>query len=394
MFVSKQRKSQYKPYEESREFAHTLNFKRKEDWGEYVKDHELPKGIPKSVYYVYSQEGTWVSWSDFLGYDPNDRPLETPFSLYDVKEFMESNGITTKDEWESFCRNHKDKIPKGIPVALRQYFMLRGEWKGYPYIFGTRDTKNLTKSYEEHQKLAETINVTSIEQWENYWHVHKLPEGYAIDLAGFFKRKKQWKGAHEFFKKRSLPSKSYDEHKLLAKSIDAKSIQDWDDHWKDNELPEGYAFSILGYFSRRKEWDVDDFFDKKKWPYDTAKQFLASHKLKNKRDYAKFLENNDVPKLPAAPQNFYQKRGTWIGWGDFLSTGNRSPKQISENYLPWKEAKPIYQKLAKKYGLKNRQDWIRFARTHKKLLEKLRIPQDPWRVYSKEREWKRSMKDD
>ena len=71
--------------------------------------------------------------------------------------------------------------------------------------------------------------------------------------------------------------------------------------------------------------------------------------------------------------------------GDWLGSNTRSNRIISENYLPWIEAKPIYQKLAKKYGLKNGNDWRKFARTHQKLLRDLGIPSRPSRSYSKER---------
>ena len=78
---------------------------------------------------------------------------------------------------------------------------------------------------------------------------------------------------------------------------------------------------------------------------------------------------------------------------DQKSAKNRFVSQISENYRPWKEAKPIYRRLAKEYGLKNREDWRKFVKSHKKLLEKLRIPANPQNVYTKERELKRMMKD-
>ena len=62
------------------------------------------------------------------------------------------------------------------------------------------------------------------------------------------------------------------------------------------------------------------------------------------------------------------------------------------NYLPFKEAQKEYQKLAKQYGLNGRNDWKQFASTHKKLVDDLRIPSEPWRAYSKERVSKRIKK--
>jgi hypothetical protein len=50
-----------------------------------------------------------------------------------------------------------------------------------------------------------------------------------------------------------------------------------------------------------------------------------------------------------------------------------------------REALPIFRRLAKQYGLNGRADWNRFAKTHQKLLDELRIPLSPWRSYSRER---------
>ena len=71
--------------------------------------------------------------------------------------------------------------------------------------------------------------------------------------------------------------------------------------------------------------------------------------------------------------------------GDWLGTGSIGGIVKAANYLSWSEAKPIYKKLAKQYGLNGRADWNRFAKTHQKLLDELRIPLSPWRSYSRER---------
>ena len=64
----------------------------------------------------------------------------------------------------------------------------------------------------------------------------------------------------------------------------------------------------------------------------------------------------------------------------------------NKEYLSAKEAKPVYQKLFKEYGIKNGSDWPKFAKTHKKLLEELHLPADVLIVYSKERSEKRLKK--
>ena len=57
----------------------------------------------------------------------------------------------------------------------------------------------------------------------------------------------------------------------------------------------------------------------------------------------------------------------------------------SADYLPMREALPIFRSLAKKYHLIGKTDWIRFAKTHKNELEKLKLPPSPWQSYTGEK---------
>ena len=67
-------------------------------------------------------------------------------------------------------------------------------------------------------------------------------------------------------------------------------------------------------------------------------------------------------------------------------------RKKSQNWLPWKEAQKEYRKLAKKHGLKGIGDLRQFSKTHRRELEKMNLPANPWRVYTKEKVWKRMKK--
>ena len=86
--------------------------------------------------------------------------------------------------------------------------------------------------------------------------------------------------------------------------------------------------------------------------------------------------------IPAVPQRVYKEE--FVSVGDWLGTGSIGGQVITRSYLPFEEAQKVYKKLAKQYHLIGRADWNRFARTHKKLLEKLRLPANPSRAYSKQ----------
>ena len=78
--------------------------------------------------------------------------------------------------------------------------------------------------------------------------------------------------------------------------------------------------------------------------------------------------------------------------GDWLGNDKITNQDKAKNRLPTHKAIQIIRELGKEYGLKNRKDWTKFARTHKKILEKLHLPVEPFDVYSKEKVWSKMKK--
>ena len=58
----------WKPFEQAREFARSLNLKGKEEWEEYRKSGERPDDIPSDPYKTYKNK-CWNGWFDWLGYE-------------------------------------------------------------------------------------------------------------------------------------------------------------------------------------------------------------------------------------------------------------------------------------------------------------------------------------
>ena len=127
------------------------------------------------------------------------------------------------------------------------------------------------------------------------------------------------------------------------------------------------------------------------WSFEKARAYVRKLGLKNNDEWVVFRKSSRRPDyIPASPQRVYKEE--FVSVGDWLGTGSIGGQEKTRNYLPFKEAQKEYKKLAKQYGLKNGQDWTRFARTHKKLLEDLRLPANPRIIYTKERVWRKMKK--
>jgi len=81
-------------------------------------------------------------------------------------------------------------------------------------------------------------------------------------------------------------------------------------------------------------------------------------------------------------QQYTKKKGEWISWGDWLGSGQISPAIKSKMWLPWREAKSLYQKIVKENKIKNERHWLKYIKTHE--LPK-GLPPYPKDVYTEKR---------
>ena len=126
-------------------------------------------------------------------------------------------------------------------------------------------------------------------------------------------------------------------------------------------------------------------------PFSEARKFARSLKLKSNKKWRVYCRSGKRPAdVPTNPNRIYKKE--WTTWGDWFGTGTIAIQIRSENYLPWPEAKIEYRRLAKKYGFKHDLQFRKFTQTHKKLLDDLRLPAYPEKVYTRERVWRKMKK--
>ena len=56
----------YRPFEEARNYAHSLKLSSKNSWIAFAKTGRLAEDIPANPYQTYKRKG-WVNWGDWLG---------------------------------------------------------------------------------------------------------------------------------------------------------------------------------------------------------------------------------------------------------------------------------------------------------------------------------------
>ncbi|MGE0198212.1 MAG: DEAD/DEAH box helicase family protein [Simkaniaceae bacterium] len=103
-----------------------------------------------------------------------------------------------------------------------------------------------------------------------------------------------------------------------------------------------------------------------------AKKFAQSLGLKGKSAWETWIKSNVLPaNIPRHPSGVYKNKG-WNGWGDFLGTGNKAPRDF--NYRSYIEARQFVHSL----NLKNTTEWKRWANSGKRSAD---IPKNPAQAY-------------
>jgi len=244
------------------------------------------------------------------------------------------------------------------------------------------------RSFAKARKFARSLGLKTGQEWATFCKSEQRPKDIPTNPNVVYKNKGwedrgDWLGTDYI-----VPSKrqyrSFENARKFVQSLELKNTIDWNKYCNSKKLPKDIPRNPQKIY--KNEWKTWKYFIGNEFlPYKEAGKFIRKQGITSQPQYEKWCKDGNRPSfIPATPYKTYKLKGDWQGWGDFIGTGRIADRQKAANYLPMREAKPIYRRLAKEYGLKNRADWKKFSITHKKLLRDLRIPQSPWQSYDKQ----------
>jgi hypothetical protein len=123
-----------------------------------------------------------------------------------------------------------------------------------------------------------------------------------------------------------------------------------------------------------EEWCADVYESNREWlPFEEAREYIRSLGLKTQREWNKWVGSSErPPNIPTTPHITYKNKG-WIGYGDWLGTGNTSTQ--NREFLPFEEAREYVRSL----GLKSIFQWIEWAKSSERPKN---IPTVPDKIYN------------
>ena len=263
------------PFEEAREFVHSLNLKSQKEWKDYCKFGNKPNNIPCNPDKKYKNCG-WLSWSDWLGTKPGFISNDY-LSFEEARKFVHSLSLKSIKEWNIYCKS--GNFPKDIPKVPDQKYENEG-WLSYPdflgYNIGFTGEINWLP-FEEVREFIWSLKLKNEDEWIEYWKNNKRP--YNLPSA---------------------PAKVYENEGWL-------SWPDW--------LGTKPGFTGNNWMS-----------------FDELKQFVIDNNIKTQPEWFNFWKNNERPyNIPSNVRTVYKNE--WVNWGNFSGTGNiqNKDKVIAES---------------------------------------------------------------
>lgn len=142
-----------RPFDEAREFARGLGFKKGNEWrqfceGEIPEKGTKPDDIPATPDKAYKDKG-WVGMGDWLGTGNVAAANMTFRSFEDARSFVRGLNLRSQKEWSAYCKgqlSEKGTKPADIPAVPARVYKDEG-WAGFGDWLGTGRIATLNVRY-------------------------------------------------------------------------------------------------------------------------------------------------------------------------------------------------------------------------------------------------------
>ncbi len=204
--IHRQKYSKFLPYEEARQFIHSLKLEDYKEWHKYICGEipelpKKPKNIPSNPSGVYKDKG-WIGIGDWIGSEA------FPYAHLEYRKFSEARkfarelGLTSSVEWVAYCKGefkHLPPKPNDLPANVVRKYEGKG-WKGFKdFLWSDRHRKarKLFMSYNDAKALVSTKKINSEKKLIEFIGSIKKPNDFPEHPEMTYQRK-GWKSLEEF----------------------------------------------------------------------------------------------------------------------------------------------------------------------------------------------------
>jgi hypothetical protein len=228
----------WRPFEEAREYMHSLGLKSWNDWAAYSTSGQKPRDIPSAPGRVYRDAG-WIGLGDWLGTGsvaPKDYTWQ-PFE--EAREYVRSLGLATALDYGAWSRSRER--PKDIPSAPWQVYA--NVWEGWGDFLGTGNVhKGAWRPFEEARDYIRQMGFSGEGEWRVWASSGKRPPDIPSDPAGVYKDDGwvswgDWVGTG-YIATRKRQYKSYEEARAFVRTLGLKNGREWKTYLRSGQKPD------------------------------------------------------------------------------------------------------------------------------------------------------------
>ena len=324
-------RANWRPYEEAKKYAISLNLYKQEDWFRHTASKNFPKDIPVSPQQKYKNE--FESWGIFLGTGRVATFLKNFMTYQEAKEYVQKFKLKNYTvEWFIF------KKSKNFPVSMPKHPELyyKDEFEGYPKFLGYSYSggRKHFKTYLKAKKYVQSLKLKNVTDWINY----KKSKNFPLDIPKIpeITYKNEFEGYVKFLgtdRRQGSNFLSYNEAKKLTKTFKIKNLKEWIAFGKTKNFPNNLPKSPDVFY--KNEFEGYGVFlgtgvlgnkNRTFLTYDEAKKIVHKLKLKSSGFWIDYINSEKyLIDIPRSPEQVYKKKGTWKDWNDFLGT-SRKPR--------------------------------------------------------------------
>jgi superfamily II DNA or RNA helicase len=182
---TKNRKGNYRPFEQARNFVRSLALKNQSEWRAWAKTDARPADIPASPVRVYKPHG-WVSWGDWLGTEFIAPQVRKFLPFEEARAFVHGLAIKDKNEWVDWTKS--GRRPENIPAGPSRFYSRAG-WSGWGDWLGTKRIANqqrVFRSFEEARAYVRSLGLRNYADWREWAKGKGRPTDIPSDAYGVY----------------------------------------------------------------------------------------------------------------------------------------------------------------------------------------------------------------